>query len=667
MADDQVTIDPEFRPPTPDRDQGAPLKTIGVVGVIVAAFAFGWLMRTPEQIEPEPDETYTAATTTSTTGPGEIESSTTTRPSTTSTTAPPVAIDLGVPLSEAVPEFTDIITMERWTETGVDVVRWRSSQSVPETIETFRHDEPSWFAGLDASGAWYALQGENGVLEVQRLDGTDAGDGWGPNLGAVGVRVNSAAWHHSEPGQLAWLTCARAPDGAGTLFRLDAADGLAEPTAVRLLDRVCTDDGGTWLHDWGDWGFALGVSEGSRFEMLLLTADGSETGPVGDGSPDTWLQAASSGGTIWTQEGPNTRRSFILSPDGKTIEPVPGLAETEWFHEARWSADGTHLALSVHSSDDDSPLIRIVEMPSGTTLAEITEPGWDLGLGAWSSDGRFLLYNRWRCQEACGWSEPEEWMLGFYDTTNATSTAIPSSTSPGGGWGGTVRLSNAATPATLVAHYPLDVQTTQAVEDVDGGTIVGATPTRDRFGTPNAAYAFDGEDDRIVIDMRSQLQNDAASIAAWVRINRDAVPRPAEEWWEIVSYGNGGHVLAIQGEGAVLGGLQNTGAECEFVGTDTVFGGDWHHVAFTRDANWTIRVYLDGDIQVTTPNTLDPAGADATADAICPTSPALSPTSVWIGGDLVNARYFDGAIDDVRIYSGVLTDDEVAALAADIP
>ena len=41
--------------------------------------------------------------------------------------------------------------------------------------------------------------------------------------------------------------------------------------------------------------------------------------------------------------------------------------------------------------------------------------------------------------------------------------------------------------------------------------------------------------------------------------------------------------------------------------------------------------------------------------------------SIWIGGDLANAAYFHGSIDDVRIYSGVLTDDEVAGLAADTP
>ena len=230
------------------------------------------------------------------------------------------------------------------------------------------------------------------------------------------------------------------------------------------------------------------------------------------------------------------------------------------------------------------------------------------------------------------------------------------------GWGG-VRLTDPATPAALAAHYPLEGDATDLSGYNNDGTIVGAIPTSDRFGTPDAAYAFDGEDDRIVVTMRSQLQADAVSIAAWVRMDDNAAPRPIGEWWDVVSYRNLGHVLAIQGEGAVLGGLQNTGIDCAFTGSDTVLDGGWHHVAMTRDANWVIRVYLDGVVQATTPHTLDPAEADATTDAACTAAPVF-PNFVWIGGDLANSTYFHGSIDDVRIYSGVLTDEEIAALAA---
>ncbi|MGB5380641.1 MAG: LamG-like jellyroll fold domain-containing protein, partial [Acidimicrobiia bacterium] len=80
-----------------------------------------------------------------------------------------------------------------------------------------------------------------------------------------------------------------------------------------------------------------------------------------------------------------------------------------------------------------------------------------------------------------------------------------------------------------------------------------------------------------------------------------------------------------------------------------------------------IRVYLDGVVQATTPWALDPAEADAGVDALCPTSPAMVATTVRIGGGLYESEPFHGSIDDVRIYSGVLSDDEIAALAADTP
>jgi hypothetical protein len=98
-----------------------------------------------------------------------------------------------------------------------------------------------------------------------------------------------------------------------------------------------------------------------------------------------------------------------------------------------------------------------------------------------------------------------------------------------------------------------------------------------------------------------------------------------------------------------------------------VLDGEWHHVAMTRDANWAVRVYLDGVLQVTTATTVGADEADATVDSICPGSPTTFGDSVWIGGDLTESEHFHGSIDDVRIYSGVLSEDDVAALAADTP
>jgi len=310
-------------------------------------------------------------------------------------------------------------------------------------------------------------------------------------------------------------------------------------------------------------------------------------------------------------------------------------------------------------------VVRIIEPRTDAIvveIAEIADSNTQIGLGAWSTDSRFLLVDRWLCPDGCGFAGPQGRELAFYDTHTDTTTTIGLPLD--GGWG-EIRLTNPTTPAVLVAHYPLDGDAADLVEDPDVRTVFGATPTNDRFGIPEAAHAFDGESGRLIIDTGSQLGTETVSITAWIKMDEDAGPRSVGEWWDIVSYGDQGHVLAIQGEGAVLGGLQGTAASCEFMGSDSVLDGDWHHVAMTRDANWDIRVYLDGVAQATTPHTLDPVEAVATTGASCATAPAFR-DSVWIGADPGLREYFHGSIDDVRIYSGTLTEDEVAARATDI-
>jgi hypothetical protein len=669
VPDDQVTIDPEFSPPPPSEGQARRLRTAGAVGVVVAAFAFGWLLRSPTTPEEEPGAANALADTVSTTQAAEAAapSSTTTRPSTTTTTTPsPETFALDVSLGEAVPEFTDVITMEQWEETGIDVVRWRSSQFGPETIEAFRDDGTSWYSGFDAAGTWYVVQDENGVLSAHRLGVADPEPGWLPDLQAVGVRVSSQAWHDTEPGKLAWLSCSRTPGGPGTLFLLDVADRMAEPVAVRQVDHSCSETAGAWLHSWGDWGFSLEILEGEAHRAAVLDAGGNEIGQIGGDSTGAWMVAGSAHGTIWAVDPSNPSPSWILaSPDARSSTPVPGLVEGEWLDDARWSPDGTRLALSVRTTTADTSTVRIVEVPSGAVVAEIAGSDWETSLGAWSTDSRFLVYQRWTCLDGCDSFEPEVWVLAFYDTLTETTAVIDLPTARGSGWGD-MRLTDAIAPAELVAHYPLDGDASNVAGYGRDGTVSGATPTKDRFGTSGAAYSFDGENDLIAIPMTPLLQTDAVSIAAWVRRPGSATPRPVGGWRNVVSYGAGGHVLAVEGDGAVLGGLQGTGANCEVTGNDTVFDGGWHHVAMTRDPNWTIRVYLDGVVQPVTSDAPASIGPDTATGVTCTVGPEFG-AFLRIGADPANSQYFLGSIDDVRIYAGTLTDDEVTALATETP
>jgi hypothetical protein len=83
----------------------------------------------------------------------------------------------------------------------------------------------------------------------------------------------------------------------------------------------------------------------------------------------------------------------------------------------------------------------------------------------------------------------------------------------------------------------------------------------------------------------------------------------------------------------------------------TIVLGTWMHVAGTLDAAGTKRLYVDGAM----------AGIATEAPI------ALDPSDILIGADidvgLVN-DFFEGAVDDVRIYSRALGAAEIAALAA---
>ena len=481
MPDDQVTIDPEFRPVPPADPLSRRLRAAGVAGVVVAAFALGWFLRSPAPTE-SPDGAESAASSVPSTEPEATTAavSTTMRPSTTTTTSQPAdTIGLDVSLGEAVPGFTDTMIMAHWTETGIELVQWRPASAAPATIASIAHGG-SGFGGLDAAATWYTVDDENGTLTVHQLAGTEPDVETFPNLEAVGVRVADSAWHDTEPGQLAWLTCSRAPDGPGTLYRLDVTDVSAEPIAVRPIDRPCAgEDGGVWLEGWGDWGFALGRWDGAYLTQVLLDADGTDIAALEDKATEYRYRLIASGpdGTIWTDHplgaGPS---SFQLSLDGRSRTPLPGLTDGEWTEAALWSPDGTRLALSPVTSEIDDRTIRIVETSTGTTIAELGEPEWDLSPTAWSSDSRFLIFDRRLCDD-CGWWQDQQ-ELAFYDTQTDTTTAINLPTATPDYWQSWETVS-------LTAPEPFDFNTQSlchwfSPEQIDA--IV--TSTYEQYGIP---------------------------------------------------------------------------------------------------------------------------------------------------------------------------------------
>ncbi len=423
MPDDQVTIDPAFRP-TPPRAGWSGWIRFGALAA--AAFLMGWLLRSPTTGEPDRAEAAPSTTILTRATTSSIPPSTTTSPT---TTAAPVGLE--VPLGEAVPGFTDAITVAVsggvWGE-EVEILRWRSSQPAPDTILSFRADSPNGqeeFVGLDAAGIWYAIQDEYDVLSVRPVAATTEEEAWwAPTRETVGLRVVSAAWHDTASGQLAWLSCSRAPDGPGTLYTLDVADGSADAASV-AVPGACGDSG-MWLNRWGDWGFVFeragDLAGQNGWEQVpdwtvLLDPDGFELAQFEQGAGGIYMVAAGPTGTVWNQESMDgAPSSFLLSLDGQQRTPVPGIAQGEWVDQAQWSPDGSLIAVvttagqqSIRVLDTASGetvaemaanhSLRVVDAATGEIVAAVDELGPVVFQTCWSSDGRYLLVGHDRDDE----------------------------------------------------------------------------------------------------------------------------------------------------------------------------------------------------------------------------------------------------------------------------
>jgi len=492
MADDQVWIDPEFSPPPPRKEPGRRLQFVGIVAVAVAAFAYGWLLRSPSPTESEPaEETFTSSTAMT---DETAAMSTTTRPSAAATSDPVGVVGLAVPLEEALPGFTDSITMAVWSDTGTDVVRWRPSEAAAETMMSFSDDQH--FAGLDASGNWLAIEDETGVLSVRPLLGTaspgtatdvDEPLEWPTALQeAIAVRVITMAWHDTEPGQLAWLTCWGTPGGSGMLSTLDVTDSGAEPVPVGVIERVCGEDTGGWLGDWGpgvgldgwgDWGFAFERWGEDRSEFVLLDVDGTEVASILNDSADVVVTGP--GGTVMTEDLPERGlSSSLISVNGHRRGSVPGLADDEWAAWGLWSPTGSLLALSVGHPVADGPFIRIVDAATGVEITEITEPERETWPMAWSGDGRFLFYESSASGLYEGPADDDDgeplvvWVV--YDTETDLSQSF---SLPEGRWVMEIRTNDAAPAAQQLTPVDWRISIDDARPGVHMvGTIVDVRP-----------------------------------------------------------------------------------------------------------------------------------------------------------------------------------------------
>jgi hypothetical protein len=176
------------------------------------------------------------------------------------------------------------------------------------------------------------------------------------------------------------------------------------------------------------------------------------------------------------------------------------------------------------------------------------------------------------------------------------------------------------------------------------GTIIG--PKRVPAST-GFALDFDGRDDYVEIEADLGLDNlDAVTMAAWIYPHADS-------HWHALDKGDGDKRIYAEGiERTLDGRIRYSGAHAYSASvSDTIVLSRWQHIALTwsRTTNRT-RLYHDG---VEVQYSVQEIGSGGVLDD------TTHPFTIGARGALGEATFFDGLIDEVRLYGHALTEEEV--------
>jgi hypothetical protein len=232
--------------------------------------------------------------------------------------------------------------------------------------------------------------------------------------------------------------------------------------------------------------------------------------------------------------------------------------------------------------------------------------------------------------------------------------------------------------SNLVGYWPLDGETGGPATDVargNDGTHVD-TPTQGSVGLHDtSAYTFDGDDEYLEVASTNRLSggpNAKITASAWFYPHAPAgdsdwaslVGKEEDSWegdWGLVILDtcpwwatNDCDGLAGDGTGPYVGyyGEDNDDYGL-FYGP--IQSGQWQHAAVVLDQpNDTVQLYMNGDLVAEDTNAPD----DVSADTNYPVEiGATTYKDTWW-----RDPYFDGRIDDVRVYDRPLTGEEVGDL-----
>jgi hypothetical protein len=191
----------------------------------------------------------------------------------------------------------------------------------------------------------------------------------------------------------------------------------------------------------------------------------------------------------------------------------------------------------------------------------------------------------------------------------------------------------------LVAHWKFD--------DGIGGTAIDSVGTNNGtlIGNPawtagriDGALSFDGDGDYVSVNPIAALAGANFTVQAWIRVDESA-----GAWNAVLTQhdlSNDGCYFYIANDKPTFYIIRNPGF-AQVLSSESVIANKWYHIAATNDGS-DLKLYVDGQLK----QSASSAGLTGTS------------YDAYIGCEIISPLYYNGLIDDLRIYNRAISESE---------
>ena len=203
----------------------------------------------------------------------------------------------------------------------------------------------------------------------------------------------------------------------------------------------------------------------------------------------------------------------------------------------------------------------------------------------------------------------------------------------------------------LVAYYPFNANANDESGYGNNGVVSGSILAPDRFGNSNSAFYFDGIDDYISFGNDSSINPETAiTISVWVYFdqypnNWDAIVNKYDSY--ILQFHNSHGIMVSFLDGDFKGFKRNVPIQ------NDLNTGEWNHIVAVYDETTSVCcLYLNGQNMIVVPR-----------QAGWPSGINYGNQELTVGNELYyNACFFNGRIDDIRIFNCAISQIEILNL-----